>query len=176
MRLLDQWRAGRRLRRCAALTQTSSEGSHVWIIGVVRAIEDTVIAPLSGRECVVVRARVRSSSRELLLITRFAVELADTSCLIDGEHLVLDVPNERLPADNGERELAFLARHALPRGPASFSEQVVADGDLVTVAGVLLYDLHDEPPTDERVFRERVPPRLRLVGSRQYPLVIVKPR
>ena len=135
MRLLDQWRARRRLRRCAALTTTSSEGSHVWIIGIVRAIEDTVIAPLSGRECVVVRAR--ASSRELLLVTRFVVELDDTSCVIDGEHLVLDAPNERLPPSNGERELAFLARHALPRGVASFSEQVVAAGDLVTVGGVL---------------------------------------
>lgn len=181
MSVFEWWRARRRLREFAPLTTASPDGSHVSVTGVVRVIDETVIAPLSGRECVLFRARVVGQSRreanaidthELLVIKRFAVDAAAQTIVIDGGHVLLDVAATKLPANNVDRELAFLARNALRPGRSRFKEQLIAAGDRITIGGVLMRDIAVEPSRDERAFRDTTAPTLVLTASEQHPFVI----
>lgn len=182
----ERWRARRALRRFAPLEPSSPEGAAVRISGVVRVHDETVTAPLSGIEGVIVRTSVRGASRfkgnnpganhNLLVCKPFVVEVDEQSrAIVDGGHVVLGIPRVDIAAVGIDRKEAYLARTAL-RWPAAFHETVLVPGAHITVGGVLMRDVEYQPPTDERVFREQLPPGLRLVGGPDHPLVIVEVR
>ena len=180
--LLERWRARRAIRKFHPLVPGSPEGLGIYVTGVVRVHTETVIAPLSGLECVIARTAVRGTGRfknmyargwtESLLIKPFVVELRDGArAIVDGSHVVLGIPRLELPSITTERKEAFLAREAL-KWPASFHETVLAAGARITVGGVLMRDIEYEPPRDERAFREPLA-GVRLLGGEDHPLVIV---
>ena len=178
MRLFERARAWASLRNYVPLTTRSREGSFVRATGVVRALDETVIAPLAGRECVFVRSRIRGSvfvrgASELLQIRPFVLD-GDVAVVVDGSNALLGVASVDLKRVSTERRGAFIVRLGFKAGDATWLEEVmIAIGDRITVGGVLMHDLNPQPPTNERVFRERVTPQLRLVGSTVHPLVIV---
>jgi hypothetical protein len=180
MRLLERWRAWRALRSYAPLSASSREGKRVRATGVVRVLDETVIAPLTGRECVVARSRIRGAPYPsvMLQIRPFLLELpAPPAVVIDGGDALLGVPAVDRRRSDLERDVSFAARFGIKATVnVWFEEVVIAPGDRVTIGGVLMHDLNPQPPSNERAFRERVPPRLRLVGSEQHPLVIVAAR
>jgi hypothetical protein len=180
MRIVERWRAWRELRSLAPLTASSAEGSHVKFSGVVRVLDETVFAPLSGRESVIARSGIRGTSSgplPMLQIRPFVVEATTSAVVVDGSDVILGVRAEKLRTASSERRLAFLARFGFkPQGNIWFEEVVVAPGDRITVGGVLMHDLNPQPPTNERAFREGVVPTLRIVGSNEHPLVIASTR
>lgn len=168
----------RELRKYAPLQPTTPEGSRVKVNGRVHVLDETVIAPLTGRECVLSRSRVRRGWVVMMQIKPFLLVGSDGSrVVIDGSTAVLGVEPEKIPPSEYQRELAFYARFAIPRETrTSVEEIVIAVGDRITVGGVLMRDLNPQPPSQERAFREHLAPRLRIVGSDEHPLVIVASR
>ena len=183
MRLVERARAWASLRNFAPLTARSREGSFVRATGVVRVLDESVIAPLTGRECVLARSRVLGvgdliNPPQWMQIKPFVLVLegSDVSAVIDGSHVLFGIAAEKLRGVSAERRAAFIVRLGFKTGDAAWLEEiVVAAGDRITVGGVLMRDLNPQPPTHERTFRQRVTPQLRLVGSIEHPLVIVRP-
>ena len=180
MRLLERWRAWRALRSYAPLSASSREGKRVRATGVVRVLDETVVAPLMGRECVAARSRIRGAPYPsvMLQIRPFVLELSTPpAVVVDGGDALFGVSAVDRRPINLEREMSFAARFGVKLSAnVWFEEVVIAPGDRVTIGGVLMHDLNPQPPSNERAFREGVPPRLRLVGSEQHPLVIVAAR
>ena len=181
MRLLERWRAGRELRRHAPLTERSLEGARVRATGTVRKFEETMYAPLSGRECVIAYSRIRGTgyhpAPELLVMKAFVLETTAAPLVVDGGAVLLAIAPVKRRSHSAERRKAFVTRFGI-RIPvhARFEETLLALGDRVTVGGALLHDVNPEPPRAEREFREGAAPRLRLVGGIEHPLVIVPAR
>jgi hypothetical protein len=181
MRLLELWRAWREMRRYDALSAGSLEGDRVKVTGIVDVLDETLIAPLSGRECVFFRSRIRGTSPgqgELRQTRPFVLRGADaTAVVVDGSAFLFGAAAVKLGERDTERKLTFAARFAIKMpGQAWFEEVVISPGDFITVGGVLMHDLDPEPPRSERTFREHPAPRLRLVGSNDHPLVIAAAR
>jgi hypothetical protein len=164
------------LRYHAPLDDDSLEGDLVYVSGTVRALDETLVAPLSGRSCVAYRSRARANitmgvSHETMQVRPFAIERDDGEGTIIAFSEVADfcVPVKR-PRDP-VRIRSFLARHAIPNG--TLSEVLVEIGARVHVGGTLVLIPHDEPPTGELGFRDPPPPDPHLAGNRDVPLVIV---
>ncbi len=114
----------------------------------------------------VVRSRVVAGSnivrralppRESFRMVPFVLERPEGMVSIEGEHALLDLPPLKLPpprglrSDERDRRERFLALHGLkPRtgGRALFSETLVAPGDRVTIAGLVMKD--PMPPSAEQ--------------------------
>lgn len=185
-RLRDRLRARWRLRDHAPLGQRSREGDLVFVSGVVRSLDETLVAPLSGKRCVAYRARAKGPAtppqkgntiwQETMQVRPFAIERDDDGARIavTGEHMHFVLAPEKL-GGHFDRESSFLARHAIARskGAASFNEVLVEVGAKVLVGGTLVLVPRDAPPTGELGFRDPPPPDPQLVGSRDVPLVIV---
>ncbi|MBA3454873.1 MAG: hypothetical protein H0T42_17425 [Deltaproteobacteria bacterium] len=183
-RLTERWRARYQLSTRPLLSTDSAEGDHVRVTGVVRVLDDTLIAPLSGRTCVAYRARatvhtVRPGTYVLLpkpdsfVLVPFLIEGTDHVVLIDGDRAVFDLPLTKLTGS--ERQQRFMTLHGYTSQlgvGASFREVVVEPGMVVTVAGVLMRDVALAPTVDESTFRAGPPPTLRLSGNREHPLAI----
>ena len=185
---VERRRARRLLRALPALGPGTPEGATVKVTGVVRAIEP-LTAPLSGRACVVFRARAeiptsRGSSYpapireriESLELTPFTLDRGDEgTVLVDGSHAILDLP--ALAARDTVPALCekFLIGRGLTLRDASsarFDETIVEPGTTITVTGLVLHDVASDPSAIERDFREAPPPALRLTGNAAHPLAI----
>ncbi len=189
-RILERRRARRELREKPLLQPQSTEGTVVRATGIVRVLDRTLIAPLSGIECVVVRSRVTTgrgamAPSEVFAMVPFLLERADGTVSIEGAHALLDLdPIARVgkraksPADSARRD-AFVLAQGVDRKRAAraiFAETVVEPGMTVTVAGLMMKDVIEAPvETDERGFREAGPVALRLAGNADHPLVIGAP-
>ena len=156
------------------------EGDLVFVSGTVRALDETLVAPLSGRPCVAYRSRVRASSwstgvYETMQLRPFVIERDDGGApiVVDGERAMFGVPAQPLVPRNLEREASFCARHAVSKVHARFSEVLVPLDSEVLVGGTLVYVPREAPPTGELLFREPAPPEPQLVGNREAPLIIV---
>ncbi len=179
-RLHERWSARWRLRHHGVLDGDAREGDLVYVAGVVRPLDETLIAPLSGRPCVAYRSRVTASARshvgktgETMQLRPFAVEDADGErIVVDGDRAIFGLPAQKL-VPSYERQASFLARHALAKGRARFSEVLIELGANVLVGGTLVFVPREEPPTGELGFRDPPPPDPQLVGNRESPLVIV---
>jgi hypothetical protein len=189
--ILERRRARRELREKAPLSPTSREGNVLRVTGIVRIADSILTAPLSGRECVVVRSRVRSGQgimaraqkpSETMAMVPFVIDRGtDGTVRIEGEHVLLDVAPLTLARKDIpiERRQKFLARHGLTHreaGRAFFDETIVEAGMRVSVAGLMMKDLSDEPMLDERGFRDdAVATNLRIAGNAAHPIVIGDP-
>ena len=180
----ERWRARRRLRRYAPFDDEARENQLVAAVGIVRPLDETLVAPLSGRACVAYRSRVRTHvlpSRETMQVRPFLLDLGDEEIVVEGERAIFGLPPIRMSPPDPERERSFLARHALvgaspPTWSAlRFSEVALELGARVLVGGTLVLVPRDEPPEGELGFRDPPPPSQRIVGSRERPLVFVDP-
>jgi hypothetical protein len=191
--VLERRRARRELAARPTLTSNVAEGEVVRVTGIVRVLDETLEAPLSGETCVVVRSRVvagpnitrrAAAPRESFRMVPFVLERPEGRVSIEGEHALLDLPPLKLPPQRGlhsderDRRERFLALHGLrPRtgGRALFSETLVAPGDHITIAGLVMKDPVPPSAEHELGFRDAAAPSLRLAGNRDHPLVIGVP-
>ncbi len=183
-KILERRRARRLLRERPELEATSPEGSEVRVTGVVRVLDETLEAPLSGRRCVVFRSRVYAKRRmarvvihpqESLRMVTFLVERADGSRVtVDGKHVLLDLDPIKVPADQARRtQLALgLGLGIKELRGAHYEEVLVEEGMRVSIAGLMMKDVVDAPPTTELAFRETAAPALRIAGNATHPLVV----
>jgi len=192
-KIVERRRARRALRR-PVLDPTSSEGTEVRVTGTVRALDETLEAPLSGRRCVVYRSRVQvvrtigsraMRPNETLGIVPFVVDRGDAgSVLVDSKFALLDLEPLELPRPRGlssaerTRRDRFLLLHGKDlrhAGRARFEEVVVEPGDTVSVSGLMMKDIAETPPDDERAFRDAPAPALVLAGNAEHPIAIGGP-
>lgn len=183
-RVVERRRARRALRERPVLDAATPEGSEVRVTGVVRALDETLEAPLSGRSCVVYRSRIYLRRRfgatavdanESLRMVTFALERPDGSLVtIDGKHVMLDLDPLKQKYDPARSNrlglLLGLSIRSL-RG-AKYEEVIVEHGMRVSIAGLMMKDLSDAPPTGESAFRDAAPPALRIAGDAAHPLAI----
>jgi hypothetical protein len=161
------------------LPDSAIEGNPAHVTGKVVALEDTVVAPLTGRVSVIVRTRARrwlwGKIYETFLLRPFAVADEDRLISIDGTYAMLHVRPERLPRHNVLRENWFLALHGHPHQKVfwRFEEIVVRAGMHISVGGVIMRDTTIAPPTSEQTFRTAFHTGIKLVGSKHHPLVII---
>ena len=176
-RLFARWK----VRHHRAVDDDTREGAQVKVTGTVQALDDMLVAPLSGRPCVAYRSRVWGAAHlrpdaggETMQLRPFVIDRGPAeSVIVDGDHAVFSLPYVTLAETDRERELSFLARHGMPRQRARFSEVALEIGMQITIAGTLVLSPVDEPPIDELGFRDLPPPVLQLGGSRDRPLVIL---
>ena len=180
---LEELHARWSLRRFVGLDDATTENERVWATGVVRGLDETLIAPLSGRACVAYRSRVRTRLamprivHETMQLRPFILDLGDEEIVVDGVDAIFGIAPIKLDQDP-IRETSFLARHASSSagGTARFDEVALELGARVTVGGTLVLVPRDEPPTDELGFRDPPPPSQRIVGNRARPLVLALAR
>jgi hypothetical protein len=188
-KILERRRARKELRSRPVLGAETDEGAVVRVTGVVRVAGETLLAPISARECVVYRSRVLSvggfwvhrafKPRESLSMVPFLLERDGDNApiAIEGRTALLDLPSIKLPpprtSDERERRVSFLALHGLKTSEGgTFEEVIVEPGMRVTIAGLMMKDLTAAPPEGEAGYREEVPASLRLAGDVAHPLVI----
>lgn len=189
-RLHERWRSRWRLRDHAELDDRARDGDLVHVTGIVRRLEETLVAPLSGRPCVAYRSRVSTSAPgtgatapnvstagsrgETTQLRPFVLDLGTAgTVVVDGDHALFGLPPLKLVPRQPDREASFLARHALGKGRANFSEVALQIGAQVTVGGTLMLVPREVPPTGELGFRDPIPPAREIIGSRDRPLVII---
>lgn len=165
----------RALESYPPLPASPVDGNPAHVTGTVVALEDTVVAPLTGLECVIVRTRARRWGQldEIFLLRPFGVLDDDRLIVIDGTYATLHVEPAKLPPKNFQRENWFLALHGHRKEGRRFEEIVVRAGMQISVGGLILLDAAIEPPADEQSFRTAFYAGIRLVGSKQHPLVII---
>ena len=185
MKLLDRIRARRRLRAYAPLSAEAREGDRVHVVGTVRILEDSLVAPLTGLTCVGYRARAQGGTEvggkilgtgwlETMELVPFVIERAGaTSIVVEGNHALFGIAGQSSRKRTRDREVSFLARHAIRPGRSGLDEVVLEVGRRVTVGGTLVLVPRAAPPMTERGFREPPTPEQRLAGSRDLPLVIL---
>ncbi|CAN5718305.1 hypothetical protein BH11MYX2_BH11MYX2_29190 [soil metagenome] len=160
-----------------------ADGSMVRVIGTVRMLEQ-LVAPLSGRPCVAYRTVCKlqeavgthgaQSSGALVQeqATMFALDRqGDSSVLIDGSHLRLDLPSLAYGAMAGAAREQFLISRGISIRYATYAnwtEQIVEAGTQISVAGTVM---HDGSGAGE-MYRDTGAPQVRMVGNAQYPLTI----
>ena len=181
-RVHDRWRASWHLRFHEPLDADARDGDLVYVGGIVRPLDEILVAPLSGAHCVAYRSRISTGTwvtgldiGETLQLRPFVIERDDGAGLIvvDGERAIFAVTTQKLAPRNPERETSFRARHAIQKPSARFSEVLVELGVHVYVGGTLVLVPADQPPTGERGFREPPPLEPQLYGNRDAPLIIV---
>ena len=185
-RFAERRRAHRIVRAQRALAARALEGDGVTFTGVVRAIGTPLIAPLSSRPCVLYRSRVfvgahwnaRDSAtqgpHQSFEAGPFVVDGGERGeVIVDSEHVLLAIAPLAIPKHTRARR-HFLLLHGVRRFAwwARFEEIIVEPGDTVTVGGTLMLD--PGTPGPESGFRDDGPPRRRLCGSAERPLVIVR--
>jgi hypothetical protein len=172
----------RELAKPPTLDQATLEGTVVQVTGTVRAVDELLIAPLSGKSCVLYRSLLTllgvpdSPLARTDGNSRFVIETEDGPVLVDSQHAVLDIaPVRGLKVTKARREQFRLRRGA--RGDSQlngFKEYVVAPGDMVSVVGVMMLDPATEPPSAESGFRDDPPPERRLTGNAEHPIIVGK--
>ena len=162
------------------------EGDLVRVTGIVRPLDEMLVAPLSGRQCIAYRARASGATRirgkqyssgwqTTMQVRPFVVERDGGAgdIIVVGDHVMFGVHPESLRPRNPDREAAFMVRHAIQAGRVRLVEVVVEVGAHVSVGGTLVLVPRDEPPTGERGFRDLPATDQQLAGNRETPLVIV---
>lgn len=154
--------------------------------GVVHALDEPLVAPLSGTPCVLHRSTVRvfgkgrspAGPRPVVGETtrcemvRFELATRDGRVIVDGTEADVTIRPRPIIPRKLEREQAFLHTigydgHA---GDAGFDEVVIEPGMLVAVHGVVRVEI-TPAATGDVGFRD-APKQVRLVGDEQHPLTI----
>lgn len=185
-KVIERRRARRELAGAPPLGADTRDGTIVRVTGRVRVVQEVVVAPLSGVECVVARSRVQVSKwrpkrREQFAMVSFVLERdGEPPIAVEGVHARLDVSPLPLAAPRGmksperTRREELLRRVRLPltaMATATFEETVVRAGDRITIAGLVMLD-PGVVPTGELGHRDAPPSRLRIAGNVDHPLVI----
>lgn len=188
---LERRRARAALRERAPLDRASPEGSEVRVTGIVRVLDETLEAPLSGLRCVVYRSRMApvegfvlwarvQKPLEQIRMVPFALELPDKSrVIVESRHALLDIdPIKKLRSDETRRrqlglELGLSVRN---QRASEIEETVVTEGMRITVGGLVMKDVAEGPTSEERIFRDAPAAQLRIAGDAAHPIAIGSPR
>lgn len=182
------WGPRARARKRLDRGQTALEdGAIVTLTGVVRAIGDTLVAPLSGKPCVLYDASGRimgASGRVDDVIANihernmlpFELVTADGVVRVDGESADTDLPEFPLIPRKLEREIAFMSAHE--QSPeyvrhSSFYELRLEVGMKIRVQGRVVVEL--DPTAPEGGYRDGSR-KVRLVAHAGHPLTIGRAR
>jgi hypothetical protein len=155
------------------------------VVGVAQALHKTLTAPLTGRPCVYYEVKVVDRNKRRVLHERGAAPFL----LLDGEvRAIIDPQYAELAVDfdvhttSGtfddptSAEAALLARHGQrDRGwifnrALRYEEAVIAIGETTAVFGTSVRE--PDPEASPTGYREELPTRVRLSGSRRFPLLI----
>lgn len=177
-------KARRRLRRGAKVI---ADRTIVTVTGTVRPRGELLVAPLSGRACVLyaAHARVRTgATNELNLeevvdvasqrMIAFELETREGVISVEGDAAELALrPSPPIPRSL-TREAAFLAsigraRQLVPS--SSFEEVAIEPGARVSVQGMAVIESDASHPS-ERGYRDSGPTRVRLIAHEAHPLTI----
>lgn len=177
-------RARKRLDRGQTVIQ---DGSVVTITGVVRPVGELLIAPLSGKPCVLYEATGRvfgKGGNPTVLVadigearmTAFELETADGVVRVEGDRAETDIPTLVLFPRQLDREQAFMVAH--DQSPqylrhSSFHEVRVEPGTKIRVQGMAIVELDASAP--EGGYRDGAR-RVKLVAHEQHPLTIGRSR
>ena len=190
-KLVERRKARQALRERAPLDHSSPDGSEVRVTGIVRALDEVLEAPLSGRRCVVYRSRMApvegfvlwarvQKPLEQIRMVPFALELPDKSrVIVDSRHALLDIdPIKKLQTDETRRhQLALALGLPIRDGRAAHIEEtVVTEGMRITVGGLVMKDVSKAPTGEERTFRDAQATQLRIAGDAAHPIAIGSPR
>jgi len=151
-------------RRLLQGRTTIADREIVTLSGTVRQRGELLVAPLSGKECVLYDSY--GHVKELRGNSRYADSVAE---LREQKLPPTPVVPRRI-----EREKAFLEAHGQPFKlvvASGFDEARVAPGDRVSVQGMAIIEL-DPTASDERGYRENAPRKIRLVAHDAHPLTI----
>lgn len=181
-------KARRRLRQGSA---TIADREIVTLVGTVRQCGELLVAPLSGKECVLfesfahvkeLQAGARYADTVVELgekrMVPFELDTGNEVVLVDGATADVELPPTPVVPRRIEREKAFLEAGGQPGKlvvTSGFDETRVAPGDRVAVQGMAIVEL-DPSATDERGYRENAPRKIRLVAHDAHPLTIGRPR
>jgi hypothetical protein len=158
-----------------------SEGQRARVVGVARALGETMIAPLSGRECVAfdIRAKAaigvpRQAIYHATMVEQggapFVIEDDSGRVLVDSRdaQIVLALDAEQSAGETSARANAFCERHGvvLSHGRLRYSEGVVEVGAKVAVLGEVLR----EPDGEATPYRGI--PLTRLTSSARAALIV----
>lgn len=175
-------------KRLARGTSAIADRQIVTLTGTVRAVGELLVAPLSGKRCVVYQSTGQLfdySARFKTVIDQFAddamvpfvLETTAGSVLVDATRPDLELPSYPLIPRNLEREISFLAAHDRPRSvrDMGFEEVVVEPGDRVAVQGMVMIEA-DPSSAADRGYRDDAPRKIRLIAHANHPLTIGRPR
>lgn len=157
------------------------------VTGQARTLDGTLIAPLSGRRClayeITLHENTHNSHRALAREARgipFVLEDGSGHAVIDpaGAEYALDMDHTAAGGTTTtiRPELAAMfERLGLPatlgtRSKIALCEGVIEAGERVSVLGIATRE--PDPTAAPTGYRDDAPTRLRLAGSRRYPLVI----
>jgi hypothetical protein len=152
-----------------------SDNTVVTVTGTVRAIGEPLVAPLSGRRCVLHLSIARSQRIRhwLCEMVRFELETRDGTVIVDGVTAEVTLrPGAIVPRDL-DRERAFLRAHDITATDArgvSCEEVVIEPGMKIVVNGVARYE-QSPNASGEAGFRDALS-TIRLVGHARHPLTI----
>ncbi len=180
--IIERRRVRRDFAAATDLASDATEGTFVCAVGVVRALDRTILASLSKRPCVIGCSRAWSppsaigkfgAPYESMAFVPFLLERPGASpIIVDGDYVRLDLPRLRGVKFKRDARKALLDEHRVAdRGIPSFDETILEVGARVRVAGLLMKDL-DQRDATERGFRDDVPPTLRLTGRLAQPVLI----
>ncbi|HEY1552660.1 MAG TPA: hypothetical protein VGG28_32750 [Kofleriaceae bacterium] len=160
---------------------TLADGEIVSLTGTVVPIGDVLVAPVSGKPCVVFTAQARifvGFGRNGRLVGKHVevkaipFELVATSARVvvdPTEHRLLVPLSPSIPRSI-ERELAWVDSVRPPYGDPSCEEACIEPGARIVVRGIAQREL-DETATAETGFREP-PTRFRIIGDPRRPVLI----
>ena len=158
-----------------------AEGKRARVVGIARALGDTMIAPLSGRQCVAfdVRAHAAIGVPKQSVYHATMVEQGGAPLVIEDDsgrvlvdsrdaQIVLALDDEQRVSKTSARANAFCERHGvvLAHGTLRYSEGVIEVGAKVAVLG----DVLREPDGEATPYRGI--PMTRLTSSSRGALIL----
>ncbi|MDB4955628.1 MAG: hypothetical protein JWO36_3197 [Myxococcales bacterium] len=174
---------GKARRRLRTGVTAIADRTIVTVSGTVRAPAQPLVAPLSGRPCVLYqsfgriydgagRSRTLRATLERREMISFELEIEGRTVIIDGTTAEIDLrPAPTIPRKL-ELEVAFVtsAGHSVDyvRG-GGFEEITIAPGDKIRVQGMAIVEA--ELP-GERGYRDETMTKVRIVAHDQHPLTI----
>ncbi len=163
------------------------DGQSGRIVGAAQLHRDHLIAPLTGRRCLYYVATIEQSKYGTdvwsMLATEergvpFAVTDGTGRAIVDATHANVALEFDHHTVSKTDLELdaaqrALLARQRIDptHRTLRYAEAIICEGKLVSVLGIGTREPDpDAPPAS--AYRGGQPTRLRLTGSRRYPLVM----
>lgn len=166
------------------MTAQTVDGSMVRAVGTVRMLQQ-LVAPLSGRPCVAYRTVCKlreavathseAAAGELVQeqTVMFALDRpGESSIVVDGSYVRLDMPSLPYSAMDGAAREAFLTARGVSIRYAQYadwSEQIIEVGSQIAVAGTVM---HDAGGAGE-MYRDGST-QIRMAGNPQFPLMITR--
>jgi hypothetical protein len=163
------------------------DGQTSRIVGRAQVHRDRLVAPLSGRNCLYYVATIEQSKHGTDIWTPlaseergvpFVVTDATGRAIVDASHATVALEFDHECISRSVLELDAAQRAMLDRQRIDplhrtlrYLEAIIGEGEVVSVLGAGSREIDPDAPP-ESAYRGGHPTRLRLAGSRRYPLLI----